>query len=251
MHPEEECGLGTDRKSLFDKALLGLRQMVLDGEFEANSRLPETSLAERLNVSRTPLREAMARLVEEGLLERNETGGCRVASFTTADILDAIELRGVMEGTAARLAAERGVSPGRLAECRELLERIDIALDASSGGIDFDGYIELNARFHEMVSELAESAIIAREVSRTSRLPLASPSAFLQGQAFQPEFLSSLIQAQQQHKAIIDAIGHREGARAEALAREHARLARKNLERAMSTDTGGAKRVPGLALVSP
>ena len=85
------------RKSQFDKALLGLRSLVLNGAFEANARLSEVSLADRLAISRTPLRQAMDRLVEEGLLERIETGGCRVSSFTMADILDAIEVRGVTQ----------------------------------------------------------------------------------------------------------------------------------------------------------
>ena len=94
-----------ERQSQFEKALSGLRSLVLSGEFEANSRLPETALADRLGISRTPLRQAMDRLIAEGLLERLESGGCRVASFSVTDVIDSIELRGVLEGTAARLAA--------------------------------------------------------------------------------------------------------------------------------------------------
>ena len=65
----------SDRKTQFDKALLGLRSLVMSGEFAASTRLPEVALAERLGLSRTPLRQAMDRLVAEGLLERIETGG--------------------------------------------------------------------------------------------------------------------------------------------------------------------------------
>ena len=86
----------SDRKTQFDKALLGLRSLVMSGEFAASARLPEVALAERLGISRTPLRQAMDRLVAEGLLERIETGGCRVARFTIEDVIDAIEIRGVI-----------------------------------------------------------------------------------------------------------------------------------------------------------
>lgn len=231
----------------FAKALLDLRLLILNGEFEANSRLPETAIAERLGISRTPLRQAMARLVEEGLLERLETGGCRVASFTMDDIADAIEIRGVLEGTAARLAAERGPDPELAAECAEVLDSLDLAV---SGDGDFADYVRLNARFHELLNGLAGSRLVAREVERAANLPLASPSAFLRGQELVPDFRESLKLAQLQHRALFEAIVNREGARAEALAREHARLARQNLDFVMTAQPRFVEHVPGLALVS-
>ncbi len=243
-----------DRFSQLEKGLLGLRSLVMSGELEAHARLPEVALAERLGVSRTPLRQAMDRLVAEGLLERAETGGCRVARFTIDDINDAIELRGVIEGTAARLAAERGGEPALLDEIDETLDGIDAALAgrdiAAAGAIDFNAYVRLNQRFHDLLARLAGSSIIRREVERICRLPLASPSAFMQDQALIPDFNASLGRAQEQHRAIVDAIRGREGARAEALAREHARLARRNLDYLTKTEPALAARVPGLALVS-
>lgn len=237
------------RMTQFSKALLELRLLVLNGEFEAKSRLPETALAERLGISRTPLRQAMARLVEEGLLERLETGGCRVASFTMDDIIDAIEIRGVMEGTAARLAAEREPDPGLVDECRQVVDDLDDVVFGATEP-DFSRYVPLNARFHQLVAEMSGSRLVRREVERATRLPLASPSGFLQGQELIPDFRASLKHAQVQHEAIFDAIINREGTRAEALAREHARLARKNLDYVMNTDPSLAERVPGMALVS-
>lgn len=233
----------------FDKALLDLRFLILNGELEASSRLPEIALAERLGISRTPLRQAMARLVEEGLLERLETGGCRVASFSMDDIFDAIEIRGVFEGTAARLAAERGADAALCRECASVLDALDDAV-VDPGPIDFSKYVRLNAAFHELLSALSGSRLVQREVERASRLPLASPSAFLQGQELVPDFQSSLRYAQRQHRAIFEAIVNREGARAEALAREHARLARENLKFLVNAKPSLAERVPGLALVS-
>ncbi|MGR3803274.1 GntR family transcriptional regulator [Marinibacterium profundimaris] len=236
-----------DRSTQFEKALLGLRSLILEGAFEPNSRLPEVALSERLGLSRTPLRRAMDRLIEEGLLERIETGGCRVARFTFQDIIDSIELRGVVEGTAARLAAERGVPEALMAQADGILARIDSAL---AGEVDFDAYVEGNAAFHDLLAQLAGSPVIQREATRIRNLPLASPSAFLHRQDLLPDFQASLTRAQVQHRAMIEAIAAREGSRAEALAREHARLARQNLEYLTRTEPGLAPQVPGLALVS-
>lgn len=239
----------SSRNSRVDDALLELRSLILGGAFEASARLPEVALSERLGISRTPLRQAMDRLVAEGLLDRLDTGGCRVASFTREDITDAIELRGVIEGTAARLAAERGTDPAHLREAAQVLDGIDTAL-ARPGGIDFDAYVRLNARFHDLLSRMPGSALIRRETERVGRMPLASPSAFLHGQELVPDFRASLALAQGQHRAILEAIGAREGSRAEALAREHARLARRNLDYVTRDRPNLAARIPGLSLVS-
>ena len=190
----------------------------------------------------------MDRLVEESLLERIETGGCRVASFAYGDIEDAIELRGVIEGIAARLAAERGIKPADQRECEEILSAIDVAL--KSKPLDFEQYVLLNADFHSLLASLAGSNVLRREVERVNKLPLASPSAFLQGQELIPDFQASLEVAHSQHRAIFDAISRREGARAESLMREHARLARQNLDHVMQFKSKLTQKVPGLALVS-
>lgn len=230
------------------KGLEDLRQLILDGTYAPGERLSEPVLAERLEISRTPLRAAMASLVEEGLLERLSSGGCRVRRYTIGDIIDSIEVRGTMEGLAARLAAERGADPKALKACYDILDQIDVAL-AAPGGIDFTSYVDRNADFHMRIAELSGSPIVVREVDRIYRLPLASPSAFLRGQEVVPAFRSSLTGAQVQHRAILDAISAREGARAEALAREHARLARQNLEYALSVDRDLSDRIPGLSLI--
>lgn len=239
----------SDKTSQASKALMELRSLVLSGEFPALARLRESALAERLGISRTPLRQAMARLVEEGLLERVETGGCRVASFTIDDILDAIEIRGVLEGTAARLAAERGITNKQLDLGYSILAELDNAA-SSADTLDFERYVVYNAQFHSLIGQLAGSTVVSREVERSSRSLLASPSAFLKGQELIPHFRTSLIGAQAQHRSLFEAIENREGARAEALAREHARLAHRNFMYITSEKPSLATRVSGLALVA-
>src|SRR5579871_1085014 len=119
MASEAPASAADTRSSQTTKATLGVRELVLGGELAPRERVPEVALAERLGVSRTPLRIALGTLAHEGLLEQLEGGGFVVCSFTLADIAEAIELRAVLEGTAARFAADRLQSPDELAPLRE------------------------------------------------------------------------------------------------------------------------------------
>lgn len=231
------------------KAVLGVRELVFSGAFRPGDRLSEITMSDRLNLSRTPVRAALARLEQEGILETIPSGGYAVRAFSEADIIDAIELRGVLEGTAARLAAERGVTPSRLAALNALVADLDVIVAVATAEMDFQAYVEKNAEFHEMLKTLSGSRIIAREIERVARLPFAGPSAFMNTQSDVPEFRASLVIGQAQHRAIANAIELREGARAEAVAREHARLARLNLDFVME-NRGEMKDVPGIALVA-
>lgn len=237
------------RISQVDRAHIDMRGRILAGQFAPAERLSETALSELLSVSRTPLREALGRLVEEGLVERGPAGGCRVSSFSIQDIYDANEIRGLLEGLAARTAAERGIDAAALAVCHQILAELDQVL-ADLDKFDFAAYVRLNADFHSWIAEAAGRQVIRREIERICRLPLASPSGFLSGQEDGPEFRASLLLAQAQHRAILEAIEAGEGTRAEAVSREHARLARQNLRQALSLDANKIRQIPGLALVS-
>ena len=92
------------------RAQLALRDLILSGRLRPSERISELQAVETTGVSRTPVRMALVRLEEEGLLEAIPSGGFMVKAFTERDILDSIELRGALEGLAARFAAERGVS---------------------------------------------------------------------------------------------------------------------------------------------
>ena len=212
------------------RAVFDLRKKILSGELAAGVRLREVALAKELNISRTPVRDAMSRLTEEGLLERAKTGGFVIRRFGLEDIADSIELRGVLEGTAARLAAERGVSQEKLSVVNKLITELDECFSHQGLKVDLPRYSELNAAFHDELSKLCGSDVIQRELKRVWQLPFASPSAFLEDKNNRNTFSLSLLSAQEQHKEIILAIEAREGSRAESVAREHAREARKNLE---------------------
>jgi GntR family transcriptional regulator of vanillate catabolism len=214
------------------KATLGLRELVLSGAFAPGERVPELRLVDELGVSRTPLRSALMTLEHEGLLETLPGGGFVVREFSRAEVDDAIELRGVLEGTAARLAAERLESPRELTALKECSRRMDeIVRDPSVEA--FVSYVTHNQDFHALLLELAKSQPLTRAVEKIVTLPFAAPSALVMVQAHLPESREIILVAQHQHVAIIDAIERREGARAESLAREHARLASRNLDVAL------------------
>src|SRR5687768_8948407 len=102
-----------------------MRELLLRGEFRPAERVLEIPLAARLKVSRTPLRLVLDRLEQEGLLVARPTGGFVVAEFSVRDIHDAIEVRGMLEGTAARFAAERLEREDELMALRTCVSRTE------------------------------------------------------------------------------------------------------------------------------
>ena len=229
------------------KAQLAIRELILEGVLAPGKRISELSVAERTNISRTPIRAALQRLEEEGLVETIPSGGFAVRSFSQQDVFDAIEIRGVLEGLAARLAAERG-SVARLGPLQACLQELDAAVEAALASEDgFSRYVAANARFHALVVDLAESPALVRQIDRAVSLPFASPSGFVMAQAIMPESHRVLIVAQDQHRCVVEAIANREGARAEAIMQEHARRAGRNLRLALRHEKA-LERVPGGAL---
>jgi len=222
--------------------------MILAGELTAGSRITELAIAERLSVSRTPIRAALIRLEQEGLLQQMPSGGFAIRKFSETDVADAIELRGTVEGLAARLAAERGASAQKLDGANQCLSEIDALLCQSVLNEEaFSNYIRLNEKFHSLLGQMSASSVIERQLERVGSLPFASPSGFVGVQANSPKARDMLIVAQDQHRQVIEAITQREGARAESLMREHSRLAQRNLRDALR----GPLHLPGVHLISP
>lgn len=230
------------------KAQLRLRELILSGELPGGARIAELALVDRLGVSRTPIRAALMRLEQEGLLQALPAGGYAVRTFSERDVADAIELRGTLEGLLARLAAERGPAAPVLAAARECLAGIDAVL--AQPALDdeaFLRYVRLNERFHVLLAGMADSQVLARELERVVRMPFASPSGFVVVQANSARARDMLIVAQDQHQQVLDAIGRREGSRAEAIMREHSRLAQRNLREAVHS--ADIERMPGVRLI--
>lgn len=229
-----------------DRAVVMLREMLLRGTFAPGERLTELSLVPQLGVSRTPVRHALNRLAHEGLLEALPRGGFRARTFTMDEIWSAIELRGVLEGAAARLAAERLPGPAALGNLNRLVAAMDDTLPRNL--TDFVSYIQLNEHFHREVWSLSGNRLLIANIEQVVLLPFAAPGALVFGDAELPEARRTAELAQSQHQAIVDALGRRQGARAESLAREHALIAWHNLQRVISNKSL-FRRLPGASLV--
>jgi len=230
------------------RALFQMRELILRGEFKPGERIREIPLAKRLGVSRTPLRLVLDRLAHDGLLEARATVGFVVRKFTVQDILDTIELRGVLEGTAARLAAERLESDNELDGMRESIEQADAVLRARQGGVEMLAqYSELNTKFHSGLLDLARSPMLSRLLDRVLALPFASPNAFVASDMNSEDSYEHLLISLWQHRVITNAIANRESARAEALAREHSRMARRVVNWAL--ESRRYSEIPGGTLI--
>jgi GntR family transcriptional regulator of vanillate catabolism len=230
------------------RALLALRELILSGAFKPGERMAELPLVERLGVSRTPLRLALAELEHEGLLRGLDGGGYVVREFTRADINDAIELRGVLEGTAARFAAERGASARDLRGLRSTNESIHELVHRADYE-SFERYVDLNECFHARILKIAASPLLERALEGIVSLPFAGPSAFVLAEAELPASREILVVAHRHHAGLIEAIERRQSARAESLAREHARIALTNLEIVLS-HRDVLERLPGASLIA-
>jgi GntR family transcriptional regulator of vanillate catabolism len=172
-----------------------------------------------------------------------------VKAFSERDILDSIELRGTLEGLAARLSAERGTSPRSLEPLKQCLADLDSLVRQDPVSVEaFSSYVTLNARFHALLAELSGSAPVIRQIDRVSSMPFASPSGFVMAQSSLPEAHQILLTGQDHHRVVVDAIENREGTRAEAVMREHARLAARNLRLVLRNRTH-LEHLPALALL--
>jgi GntR family transcriptional regulator of vanillate catabolism len=239
--------------SLTVRALLELRDLILRGELPPGARISEQWIVDRIGASRTPVRTALVRLEEEGFLAPIPSGGFSVRSFSERDIFDAIEVRGTMEGLGARFAAERMLPPRELDALAAATADIDRLLtDSADGNLTqdhFASYAELNTRFHEALRDLSGSPTVARQIDRANAYPFAASSALVMAQSRLPEARTVLTVGQDQHRCILEAIASGQGARAEALTREHARLAARNLRYTLR-DRHSAELIPGATLIA-
>jgi len=239
-------GEGSEAKasSQTERATLALREMLVKGQFRPGERIREVPLAAELKVSRIPLHLALERLAHEGFLDVRPTRGFVVQQFSTEDIYDAIELRGLLEGAAARLAVQRMKDVRDLQPMREAAEEILALVRRPKLNVEaFKRYIGLNEKFHAALRDLSRSRMLKRSIEQACSLPFASPGAFLERQFISGALHELFLVSADQHCSIVEAIANRDAFRAEMLTREHAQVARRNLEDALKYQ----ERIPDLA----
>jgi GntR family transcriptional regulator of vanillate catabolism len=211
-------------------AVLRIREMILQGVLPAGERVREADLAERLGLSRTPIRQALPALAQERLLVPSGKRGYSVKAFTVKESLEALELRAVLEGLAARALAQQGVSAYLSDELRACLRRGDaIFVRHKLLKKDELEYAEMNDKFHRLIVQGAGRPQLMDLVEQCNFIPFVAPVHIAFDQMAGADMFRFLSFAHQQHHFIVDAIVSGDGARAESLLREHAQTQKRSL----------------------
>jgi GntR family transcriptional regulator of vanillate catabolism len=236
--------------SLQETVLLQLRESIMRGEFEPGQRLAEQQIAELLGSSRTPVRAALVTLEQEGLVQANDTGGFLVRKFTVREVTDAIAVRGALEGMAARLVAQYGLSRQLALDLQSCLDEGDVALAPNPLAIeDYARYVAMNDRFHALILEASGNRALQRAIAMNDKLPFAPASAMLPMHGSMPGDRDWMLYAHRQHHMLLNALQRGEGARAEALAQEHTEVAQMNMRQALERRSEAEQVMPAMRLV--
>ncbi len=191
--------------SLADQAYDRFREELRSGALQPGQRVLETELAERLGMSRTPVREAIRRLQSEGLIAHLPARGLCVARYDHAEVDELYGMREALEGTAARLAAQHAGRPD-IALLQRLVEE--------EGRIPPEAAAEHNRRFHRALHQAAHNRYLLRALSSLSdALLLLGPTTL--------EMPGRAAAAREEHGRIVAAVAVRDAAAAEAAARAH------------------------------
>ncbi len=192
-----------------------MRRLILDGEYGPDERLIEEQLAERLGVSRTPIRQALTMLKSEGLVELIPNRGAVVCSFGVDEVWDIYDLRAVLEGHAARRAAAR-VEAGELDRMRELADEMEGLCEWEFAGRDEEIrlLVALNNEFHGIILTASRNQRLERLLRRTVELPLVFKAFFWYGS-------HERMVSNHYHRQILKALDSGDAERAEIVMREH------------------------------
>ena len=197
------------RQVLHHEAAVRLRLLIVEGRIAPGAKLNERALAEQLQVSRTPLREAIKTLAAEGLVELLPNRGAVAAQLSAQDVADTFEVIAGLEGQSGELAAQRITAP-ELAEIRAL----HYEMLAAHTRRDLPTYYRLNAQIHERINAAARNPVL----SQTYR----NVNARLQALRFRSNFDERKWQhAVNEHEAMVALLTSRDAAALRALLVQH------------------------------
>ena len=197
------------RQVLHQEVAVRLRQRIVEGQLAPGAKLNERELSELLNVSRTPLREAIKMLAAEGLVELLPNRGAVVAQMSAQDVADTFEVIAGLEGQSGELAAQR-ITEAELAEIRALHYEMMAAWTRR----DLPTYYRLNAQIHSQINAAARNPVLA-QTWRTV-------NARLQALRFRSNFdEAKWKRAVREHELMVELLAARDAAGLRALLVEH------------------------------
>ena len=200
-----------------------LEAMIFEGTFADGDRLDEVQLAERFEVSRTPIREALQRLAQSGLVEQLPRRGVFVRHPGPVELIEMFEVMAELEAVCARLAASR-ISEAALADLNETNARCDAAVESH----DTDGYFRENERFHAIIYRQSGNSFLEQECQRLHRRlhPFRRIQLRLRGR---------LKQSMAEHRAILLALEAGDGEAAAASIHNHVAVQGEKFHRLIAT----------------
>ncbi|MCP1340172.1 GntR family transcriptional regulator [Idiomarina sp. M1R2S28] len=210
-----------------DRVLFEIQRAIVEGDIAAGCKISEPELARRFNVSRAPLREALARLERCHLIERIPNAGARVVTLSLEGLISLYQIREELEGLACRLAAEQ-MPDNEIDELRQLLDkhletqrvREGESYYQEAGDLDFHYRIILGSKNQYLINMLCDELYYLVRMYRV-QMGMNGPRV---SRAFD------------EHKAIINAIANRDGELADLLMRRHIGASRKNIELRLQTE---------------
>lgn len=217
-----------------------LRNWILHGQLQPGERLEEIPLAEKLGVSRTPVRAALGTLANEGLLDHQPKRGYLVRGFDMEAIAAAYEVRAVLEGLACRNAATRGLSEEQAQRLLQALAEGDRIL--SRGELlpeDHAPYQQMNVTIHDTLLHASGNPWVNRFAEQAQNIPFASDRIILWDDH------PIILRSHGDHHRIIEAVMARDAMRAEQLMREHVYYAGLILRRNYEKLIAGGEDAPG------
>jgi len=195
-----------------DKLIEQLKQEIFSGLLKPGDQLEEADLAVRFNVSRTPIREAIRSLVDNGLLETRSRKGAIVRVLNAKELNDLFEVAAELEGMACRLASER------LTQSNKKIIKASLDLCQAAAQVeDIPGYAEANLAFHGAIHEASENDWLTDQLSQIqARINVYRLMPY--------EIVGRLEKSLVEHQKISEAIFAKDGLSANSLMRDHMML---------------------------
>lgn len=205
-------------QSLATIVQLEVERLILSGEFDANEKLGEGAIAERLNVSRGPVREAFRALSQEGLVRIEKNRGVSVRRVSVEEADEIYELRAGLDQMIGRLAAAR-ITPEQVEQLRALVHDMEEA----AANRDVDTYYPLNFKFHDLLASFTNNGTLLSTYRRVVKeLHLFRRQTLAQAQ---DSFPTSI----REHTEIVNALSRQDGDLASRLLYEHATESQQRL----------------------
>jgi DNA-binding GntR family transcriptional regulator len=198
-----------------DRAYEQIKRMILSGDLPSGAQIREEHLAENCGVSRTPVRDALRRLEAETFVRRSESQRCFVAEWSLDDVEEAFQLRGMLEGHAAKRAAER-ISWDQLERLRSQNRALGEAIRVDRP--DVPAFLEHNRQFHAIITDAAASDRLAGMLARIVEQPVVLRTALQYDR-------DNLLRSHHEHEELLAAFERRDGVWAEAVMASHIRRA--------------------------